>query len=73
MEWMEDAKCKNNTTVKFFPEKGSNGTEAKKFCESCPVRIDCLQYALDNIIIEGIWGGKSGWERRLIRRGKVRV
>lgn len=38
--------------------------EAKELCGWCPVRRDCLNYALENVLKEGIWGGLTEAERR---------
>lgn len=39
---------------------------ARRVCEQCPVRTDCLGYALAGRIDDGIWGGTDGVERRAI-------
>lgn len=51
----------------FFPEKGGTTAPAKQVCRMCPVREECLQYALDHDERYGIWGGKSERERRRMR------
>ncbi|MFP8959148.1 WhiB family transcriptional regulator [Streptomyces nanhaiensis] len=38
--------------------------EAKELCGLCPVRRDCLDFALENVLREGIWGGLTEAERR---------
>lgn len=38
--------------------------EAKSICGWCPVKKDCLNYALDNEIRQGMWGGLTEIERR---------
>lgn len=44
-----------------------------KFCASCEVRDDCLEYALAENIDVGVWGGESARERRrMARRGRQR-
>lgn len=52
----------------FFPEKGGTTAPAKQVCAMCPVRAECLQYALDRDERFGIWGGKSERERRALKR-----
>jgi WhiB family redox-sensing transcriptional regulator len=51
----------------WFPEKGGNSRPAKQVCQSCEVRDQCLQYALDRDVRFGIWGGLSERERRRLR------
>ena len=36
---------------------------AKALCRTCPVRLECLEYADDNRLQEGIWGGLTPTER----------
>jgi WhiB family redox-sensing transcriptional regulator len=54
----------------FFPKKGDSqqGKVAKKICESCMQRDDCLEEALESGHEYGIWGGKTEFERRKLRR-----
>ena len=67
--WFDQAKCKGLDTDWFFPEVGGRGVpEAARFCAGCPVRIDCLDYALTNRIEHGIWGGFSARDRKTLRR-----
>jgi len=42
--------------------------EAKRVCEECAVKQDCLEFALETNQDCGIWGGTSEDERRQIRR-----
>ena len=55
-------------TEAFFPEKGGSTRDAKRVCGVCPVREECLQYAMDNDERFGIWGGLSERERRRLRK-----
>ena len=65
--WMADALCAQTDPEAFFPEKGGATKPAKKLCDACPVRAQCLAYALKNGETEGIWGGTSPKERRAMR------
>ncbi|WP_411574880.1 WhiB family transcriptional regulator [Streptomyces fradiae] len=50
----------------FFPLPRDHEAiaEAKELCGWCPVRSVCLNYALENVLKEGIWGGLTEAERR---------
>lgn len=51
----------------FFPRRGHVNGAAKAICADCPVRIECLEYALVTGANHGIWGGLSERERKRIR------
>ncbi|MCG0285372.1 WhiB family transcriptional regulator [Streptomyces sp. PSAA01] len=55
----------------FFPLPRDHEAiaEAKELCGWCPVRRDCLNYALENVLKEGIWGGLTEAERRPLHDG----
>lgn len=72
LEWMDDALCAQVSTEEFFPEKGDSVAFAKTVCRGCPVRDECLRYALEQDITVGVWGGLSGFERRKLREGRDR-
>jgi len=62
-EWMKEAACTDPSIDPdwFFPDTEHNidlPTQiALKMCKECPVRINCLQYAIDHWPMYGIWGG----------------
>lgn len=68
LPWADRAKCLVAEPETFFPEKGGSTREAKKICTDCPVKAECLEYALENDERFGIWGGLSERERRKLRR-----
>ena len=70
-DWRDRAVCAQTDPEAFFPEKGGSTREAKKMCLGCPVRSECLEYALANDERFGIWGGLSERERRRLKRGIV--
>lgn len=67
-DWTEQALCAQTDPEAFFPEKGGSTREAKRICQGCEVRDECLEYALANGIRFGIWGGFSERERRKIKQ-----
>lgn len=66
--WQADALCAETDPEAFFPEKGGSTRDAKRICDSCDVRQQCLEYALENDERFGIWGGLSERERRKLRK-----
>jgi WhiB family redox-sensing transcriptional regulator len=68
-DFFEDAACRGVDTDVFFPTSEANAEAAKEICATCPVREQCLEYALDTRPPDGVWGGLTPIERhRLIRR-----
>jgi len=56
----------------FFPQRGERAVHLKAICAGCPVRSQCLEYALVAGEKHGIWGGASERERRRIRSDRRR-
>lgn len=68
-EWRDLALCREADPDAWFPEPGNSAHAAKRICRRCPVRVECLTYALDTRQPDGVWGGKSERERhKLIAR-----
>ncbi len=74
--WRRGAICRDTDPDLFFPV-GTTGNalvqidRAKEVCDQCPVKVDCLDYALETNQDSGIWGGTSEEERRVLRRQYV--
>ena len=66
--WMSQALCKGNREIQFFSEVIDEIKIAKSLCKICPVAPDCLEYAVKNGEILGVWGGLSQRERRKYHR-----
>ena len=73
--------CAQTNPDMFFPDEPVEGNrlnrvvyaherEAKILCEACPYSGDCLEYALKNPELQGIWGGSTEKQRKKIRRGQ---
>jgi WhiB family redox-sensing transcriptional regulator len=69
---MDEAACATTDPELWFPELDSlwRVAQAKKICEKCPVKIECLEYATNNKFKDGIWGGLSPTERHRLMMGK---
>lgn len=68
-DWIKQALCKDKTELFFPTEEDAKRAfifykQAKAICAECPVSEQCLQYALDEQLFFGVWGGKSPNERR---------
>lgn len=68
LSWQDLALCAQTDPEEFYPEKGGSTRAAKQVCLKCPVRQECLDYALDNDERFGIWGGLSERERRRLKK-----
>jgi WhiB family transcriptional regulator, redox-sensing transcriptional regulator len=62
--WWAEAACIGMDVNIFHPVYSGSARAAKAVCADCPVRMDCLKWALDHSIQDGIWGGLSIDERR---------
>jgi WhiB family redox-sensing transcriptional regulator len=67
--WIEEAACKGQTEL-FYPRQGDNSSFAKaaQICSTCPVLIECDEYAMTNYERFGIWAGMNEKKRRVARR-----
>jgi WhiB family redox-sensing transcriptional regulator len=65
--WRELAACRGTDLEVFFPERGESAGPARRVCAACPVRQPCLDYAITNRIVHGIWGGLTERERRALQ------
>jgi len=73
MNWDNEASCQSVDPEVFFPERqGDHATMATTICRGCPVRMQCLEFALNARLDYGIWGGLTEHERRSLRRSRQR-
>lgn len=68
LEWQDSALCAQTDPEAFYPEKGGSTREAKRVCQACDVRSECLDYAIANNERFGIWGGLSEGERMALKK-----
>lgn len=76
LSWQNLRACAGMDTNVFFPERGGSARIAKMICNGngnpalgptrlpCPVREQCLRYALSNREQYGVWGGVAERDRR---------
>jgi WhiB family redox-sensing transcriptional regulator len=71
--WHVKAACRGPESFVFFPpqhperrdEREAREAKAKSICRQCPVRQECLDFAMSIREPHGIWGGMTEAERRL--------
>ncbi|KII00545.1 transcription factor WhiB [Streptomonospora alba] len=54
------------------PEREIRERKAKEICAQCPVRTECLDYAISRPEKYGTWGGLNEDERASERRRRMR-
>ena len=67
-DWRLAALCAQADPEAFFPEKGESSRAALAICLRCPVRRECLAFALEHDERYGVWGGTTEMQRRELRR-----
>ena len=76
--WQFRAACRGEESALFFApnyferreQKEAREAKAKAICVRCPVRAECLEYALRIREPHGIWGGLNELERRALLRSR---
>lgn len=69
---MGDGACRARPDVDFFPSDGAGVAAARRVCANCPVRGLCLEYAMEEGVTHGVWGGASDRERQRLRAERAR-
>jgi WhiB family transcriptional regulator, redox-sensing transcriptional regulator len=67
-DWRSAAACRSADPELFFPVSAfgqalEQAAQAKAICARCPVRRQCLAFALRTRQAHGIWGGLTEEER----------
>lgn len=76
--WQQHGLCRASDGAIFFPpihfepkpEREAREAKAKAICAQCPVRAECLDWALTTREPYGVWGGYSERERKALLLGK---
>lgn len=68
LDWQTEAECakKENEGLadSFFSNDPQEKYAAKNLCFQCPVRRDCVKWAIESKEIWGVWGGRDENEIR---------
>lgn len=87
-KWREDGACfgrpdlvdafhppgePTSNTEHVSPDVAALEAEALTYCNRCPVRDACLEFALSTRQEYGIWGGMTARDRRKVRRQRQRA
>ena len=72
-DWRREAACTGYDPELFFPigtagASAQQTEQARQICQRCPVRLRCLDWAVQVGADHGVWGGLSEEERRALRR-----
>nr|WP_312882545.1 WhiB family transcriptional regulator [Micromonospora polyrhachis] len=73
LDWRPNAACAQTDSETFFPVGWGRADrelaeQAKDICRRCPVRDQCLTWAITHRQAHGIWGGLDPDERAAIKR-----
>ena len=76
-DWRADGACRTVDPDLFFPVAvgavaNRQIAKAQRICAGCPVRQQCLDFALRTPEPAGIWGGTTPEERSRARRARHR-
>ena len=67
-EWMQRGLCREIPPAVFFPSDGVGVESARRVCANCPVKDECLGWAMSRPEVHGTWGGMSARGRQRLRR-----
>lgn len=78
LDWQKFGVCQDADPDLFFgpddessAERRNRETEAKSYCEDCPVITDCRKHALAAPEKSGVWAGLNESERHTIRLAEL--
>lgn len=66
-----DLACTPDMAEYFHADRGPKAAQAKALCRSCPVEVECLEWALATKQ-RGIWGAMTTADRGRERRKRAR-
>ena len=69
--WHQDALCRGVGVEQFFIERGSQYGASRALCARCPVSEECLEVAMGDALLDGLWSNTTPRQRRAMRRARV--
>ena len=76
--WRERAACRGVSREVFITAGDADddpyfpSDEALSYCDRCPVRPECLSFAIERDV-DGVWGGTTAYQRRQLARTRSRA
>jgi WhiB family transcriptional regulator, redox-sensing transcriptional regulator len=65
--WRYDAACRKQPTAWWFATKLEGSSRARRVCDGCTVKAECLEYALERPALLGLWASTTTQDRVLMR------
>lgn len=71
--WIERASCAQDDPERWHPHSSreDEALYAKQVCAGCPARLPCLEFAVANVDLTGIWAGTTTQQRNRMRKAGV--
>ena len=73
--WQDLARCNDGSgsmSELFFSEQLDDILRAKAFCQACPVRVQCLNAAIERHEPWGVWGGELFVNGKIVAQKRKR-
>jgi len=68
--WHARAACRGAGTTAFVHGRGANAAvmaRVRSVCDRCTVSKECLDFAMSDVDLVGVWAGTTGRQRRAMR------
>lgn len=70
-DWQQDALCGQTDPEQFFPPRGGSTVKAQRICAACPVREQCLEWAMRVRPEYGMYAGLSTVQIRKLAKKRA--
>ncbi|MDQ1510552.1 MAG: WhiB family transcriptional regulator, redox-sensing transcriptional regulator [Actinomycetota bacterium] len=69
--WLAGGACRPYPTAWWFSTDLGETATAKHICAGCPVREECLEYAIERPALLGVWAATKPAERADVRNARL--